>query len=74
MIYACGPEPMLKAVAALAASAGRPSQVSTERLMGCGMGGCYSCVVKVRHEVEHGHFVRSCLSGPVFSGDEIVWE
>lgn len=75
-LYACGPEPMLKAVAALAAAHDRPSQVSTERFMGCGMGGCYSCVVRVHehHEAEHGHVVRSCLEGPVFGGHEIVWE
>jgi dihydroorotate dehydrogenase electron transfer subunit len=73
-LYACGPEPMLKAVAALAAAHGRPSQVSTEQIMGCGLGGCYSCVVRVRDGSEHGHFVRSCVNGPVFSGDAIIWE
>ena len=73
-LYACGPEPMLKAVARLAAAHARPVQVSTEQIMGCGLGGCYSCVVRVRDGSEHGHFVRSCLSGPVFSGDAIVWE
>jgi dihydroorotate dehydrogenase electron transfer subunit len=73
-LYACGPEPMLKAVARLAAAHGRPVQVSTERIMGCGLGGCYSCVVRVRDGSEHGHFTRSCVSGPVFSGDAIIWE
>jgi dihydroorotate dehydrogenase electron transfer subunit len=42
--------------------------------MGCGLGGCYSCVVRVRDGSAHGHFVRSCVSGPVFSGDAIIWE
>ena len=46
-VYACGPEPMLEAVAHVAAKYGRPSQVSVERVMGCGMGGCYSCVIPV---------------------------
>lgn len=73
VLYACGPEPMLKAVAGLAAAHGRRSQVSMERVMGCGLGGCYSCVVQVREGGEHGHFVRSCLEGPVFDGDRIVW-
>ena len=45
MVYACGPEPMLEAVAKLAARYNQPSQVSVERVMGCGLGGCYSCVV-----------------------------
>jgi dihydroorotate dehydrogenase electron transfer subunit len=73
-LYACGPEPMLKAVADLARLHGRPSQLSTERVMGCGMGGCYGCVVSVRDGEGRPHFVRSCLDGPVFSGEELVWE
>ena len=73
-LYACGPEPMLKAVAGLAGAHGCPSQVSTERIMGCGLGGCYSCVVRVRDEEGTPRFVRSCLNGPVFGGDALVWE
>jgi dihydroorotate dehydrogenase electron transfer subunit len=74
MIYGCGPEPMLAAVAKLAARYHQPSQVSVERVMGCGLGGCYSCVVPVRHGDEHAHLVRSCINGPVFDGDELVWD
>lgn len=75
VIYACGPEPMLEAVAAVAHRYGRPSQVSVERVMGCGMGGCYSCVIAVRNATGSGHhYVRSCLSGPVFAGAEIAWD
>jgi dihydroorotate dehydrogenase electron transfer subunit len=74
MIYACGPEPMLEAVAKLAARYHQPSQVSVERVMGCGLGGCYSCVVPVKHGDEHANLVRSCISGPVFDGAELVWD
>lgn len=74
MIYACGPEPMLEAVARLATTYRQPSEVSVERVMGCGLGGCYSCVVPVRNGDGRPHFVRSCLAGPVFDGQEIVWE
>ncbi len=74
MIYACGPEPMLEAVARLAARYHQPSQVSVERVMGCGLGGCYSCVVPVKHGNEEANLVRSCISGPVFDGAELVWE
>jgi dihydroorotate dehydrogenase electron transfer subunit len=74
MVYACGPEPMLEAVAALAQRHGRRSQVSVERVMGCGMGGCYSCVIPVHDGKGGHHYVRSCLSGPVFAGSEIVWD
>ena len=52
----------------------QPSQVSVERVMGCGLGGCYSCVVPVKHGDEHANLVRSCISGPVFDGAELVWD
>jgi len=74
MISACGPEPMLEAVARVAATYNRPSQVSVERVMGCGLGGCYSCVIPVRDGPRGQHYVRSCLAGPVFAGADIVWE
>lgn len=74
MIYACGPEPMLAAVSRLAARHGRPCQVSVERVMGCGVGGCYSCVIPVETGEGKPHYVRSCIAGPVFRGNEIVWQ
>lgn len=85
MVYACGPEPMLEAVAKLAGRYDQPCQVSVERVMGCGLGGCYSCVVPVkrrddlsseahRAKEEHANLVRSCISGPVFDGAELVWD
>ena len=74
MIYACGPEGMLAATARTAMKHGRPCQVSVERIMGCGMGGCYSCVVPMRSDDGGFHHVRSCLAGPVLAGDQILWE
>jgi dihydroorotate dehydrogenase electron transfer subunit len=74
MLYACGPEPMLQAVAKVAATHGRPSQLSMERVMGCGMGGCFSCVVRVPTEEGGTRYVRSCIEGPVFRGEDVVWE
>jgi dihydroorotate dehydrogenase electron transfer subunit len=74
MIYACGPERMLEAVAHVAARFRRPSQVSVERVMGCGMGGCYSCVIPVRDAHAPHHYVRSCIAGPVFRGEDLVWD
>ncbi len=74
MIYACGPEPMLEAVAHVAARFKRPSQVSVERVMGCGLGGCYSCVIAVRDSHSAHHYVRSCIAGPVFRGEDLVWD
>ena len=74
MLYACGPEGMLAATAKTAARHGRPCQVSVERIMGCGLGGCYSCVVLTRQAGAPPHFVRSCIEGPVFEADRILWE
>ena len=74
MVYACGPEPMLEAVSRVAATHGKPVQVSVERVMGCGMGGCYSCVIPVREPGGGHHYVRSCIAGPVFAGADIVWD
>lgn len=72
-VYACGPTPMMRAVAAIGARAARPVFVSLEPVMGCGLGGCYSCVVPIRHGSEQ-HFVRSCVEGPVFDAGTLVWE
>ena len=47
-LYVCGPTPMMRAVADVAATHGRRCDVSLEQVMGCGMGGCYSCVVPAR--------------------------
>jgi dihydroorotate dehydrogenase electron transfer subunit len=74
MIYACGPEPMLEAVARIAARYRRACEVSVERVMGCGLGGCYSCVIPIRDGPGGHHYVRSCLGGPVFAADQIAWE
>jgi dihydroorotate dehydrogenase electron transfer subunit len=74
-LYACGPTPMMSAVARLAASYGRACDVSLEQVMGCGLGGCYSCVVATRRTPgATPHFARSCLDGPVFDASHVVWE
>jgi dihydroorotate dehydrogenase electron transfer subunit len=74
MIYACGPEGMLSATARTAMTYGRPCQVSVERVMACGLGGCYSCVIPMRSEHGGFHHVRSCIAGPVLAADQILWD
>ncbi len=73
MVYACGPEPMLAAVAHLATRYLQPSEVSVERVMGCGLGGCYSCVIPLHQGGAGARFVRSCITGPVFDGAQVAW-
>jgi len=73
-MYVCGPTPMMKAVARLAEANGRCCHVSLEQVMGCGLGGCYSCVVLARDNGGTPHFVRSCLEGPVFDSRRVIWD
>jgi dihydroorotate dehydrogenase electron transfer subunit len=73
-LYVCGPTPMMRAVAELAGDHHRACDVSLEQVMGCGLGGCYSCVVPTREPDRPPHFVRSCIDGPVFDARRIVWD
>lgn len=68
-VYACGPKPMMAAVAALTAGTGVPCRVSLEENMACGMGVCLGCAVALRD----GRMVRSCVDGPVFDAAEVAW-
>jgi dihydroorotate dehydrogenase electron transfer subunit len=74
MLYACGPEGMLAATARTAMKYQRRCEVSVERIMGCGLGGCYSCVVPMRGDDGAFHHVRSCLAGPVLNADQVQWD
>ena len=74
MLHACGPEGMLAATARTAMIHGRACEVSVERIMGCGLGGCYSCVVPMRGTDGEFHHVRSCLAGPVLLADQVRWD
>jgi len=74
VVYACGPMPMLRAVAELAAERGIPSQVAVEESMACGIGVCMTCVLPVVGTDGLTRMVRSCVEGPVFAGDRVRWE
>lgn len=73
-VAACGPLPMLKAVALMAEKYGSDCEVSMDSAMCCGVGACYACVVKCRvASPEEWHYVRVCSNGPVFKGTDIYW-
>lgn len=74
MVYACGPEPMLGAVAGLTRELGIDCQLCIERMMGCGLGTCLSCVVRLRDPgSEKGwRYGLTCQEGPVFDRDELA--
>jgi dihydroorotate dehydrogenase electron transfer subunit len=71
-IFACGPTPMLKAVADVAARYDLPCQVSLEEFMACAVGGCAGCAVKI-NTPEGEAMKRVCVDGPVFSAATVVW-
>jgi dihydroorotate dehydrogenase electron transfer subunit len=71
-IFACGPTPMLKAVAALADRYSIPCQVSLEEFMACAVGGCAGCTVEI--DTPDGPAMkRVCVDGPVFDATTVVW-
>ena len=67
-IYACGPLPMLKAVQKLAKETNTPCQISLEERMGCGIGVCLGCAVKV-NAGEETVYTHVCKAGPVFDSN-----
>lgn len=71
-VCACGPTPMLKAVAAVCKELGKPCQISLEERMGCGVGACLVCAVKVRKNGEE-IMQHVCKNGPVFNAEEVVF-
>ena len=70
MIFACGPLPMLKAVKKYADENNIKCQISLEEKMGCGIGACLGCAVKVvsGDEPRYGHV---CKEGPVFYSTDV---
>lgn len=71
-VYACGPMPMLKNIAALADKANVYCEVSLEERMGCGIGACLVCACKTKKDGEE-HFAHVCKNGPVFNAKEVIW-
>lgn len=68
-IYACGPEPMLRTVAASCKAAGVPALLSLERRMACGVGACLGCTVRT---IDGNR--RCCADGPIFNAEEILFD
>jgi dihydroorotate dehydrogenase electron transfer subunit len=82
VVFTCGPEPMMHAVADLAQAHGIDCQVCLEQAMACGMGTCQSCVVRIEdHANPHGRsesdrpwrYKLACTDGPVFGAAAVVW-
>ncbi|HMO05484.1 MAG TPA: dihydroorotate dehydrogenase electron transfer subunit [Kiritimatiellia bacterium] len=74
-LFVCGPSGLLKAVAARALEHRWRAWVSVDNNMGCGVGACLTCVLKVHdHEKGDWTWARACREGPVFAASDIVWE
>ncbi len=66
-IYACGPDPMIRAVVQACERTGTPCFVSMERHMACGVGACLGCTVRTKNGNR-----RCCADGPVFDAKELL--
>lgn len=69
IIYACGPKPMLKAVAKISLKERAACDLSLEEYMACGTGTCLGCAVKTR-----SGYRMVCKDGPVFNAGDLVWQ
>jgi len=75
VVYACGPEAMMRSVGRMCIERGIDCQLALERHMGCGMGTCQSCVFKMRADNEQGWVYRLvCADGPVFDARDVIWD
>jgi dihydroorotate dehydrogenase electron transfer subunit len=72
-IACCGPEPMMEAVAKIALARDVRCELSLETPMACGIGICFSCVVKTKQPDGDWDYKRTCVDGPVFDAEQIVW-
>jgi len=73
-IYACGPWAMLKQTAAVAREHAIPCDVLLEERMGCGIGACMSCAVRVFDGRGERVYARACVEGPVFDAAVVDWD
>ena len=74
-LFACGPKIMLRFVTEWALKNNIRPQVSMEERMACGIGACVGCVVKIQKQGESDwQHLKVCKDGPVFYGDEVIWE
>jgi dihydroorotate dehydrogenase electron transfer subunit len=73
LLMVCGPWPMLRASAELARKYGHACLVSMENRMGCALGVCLGCSIRVQG-TGHEAYERVCTEGPVFWADKVVWE
>lgn len=72
-MFACGPNAMLQEIGTRAIAGGWRAWLSVDRHMGCGVGACLTCVVKLQDTDGSWFWARSCKEGPVFEARQIRW-
>ena len=72
-IFCCGPEPMMHRVAQIAEERKVPCWLSLETPMACGFGACFSCVTRVRLPDGSWDYRRTCVEGPIFPAEQLVF-
>lgn len=72
-LFACGPNPMLKAVGKIAEEFNVPAELSVDEHMCCGVGVCLTCVIPVKSD-SGWEYQRTCTEGPVFDSKRVLWE
>ena len=73
LVMVCGPWAMLDASVKLAQKFRHPCLLSMENRMGCGLGVCLGCCIRVEGS-GHGAYQRVCTEGPVFWSEKVIWE
>ncbi len=75
VVYTCGPDPLIRAVASFCMERSIECHVCLERSMACGMGTCQSCVVAVHDEsaTDGWRYELCCTQGPVFDATRVIW-
>jgi len=73
IVFSAGPVSLLKKLSQILKKEKIPSYMAVEERMGCGMGICYGCVIKIKKGKEW-EYKRVCKEGPVFKSEEIIWE
>ena len=72
-LFACGPDPMLRAIRDIAVPAGLRCQLSLEAHMACGFGVCIGCVVPTHGQDGEVDYTRICVDGPVLPAEKLAW-
>jgi len=74
VVYACGPIPMLAAVAKWSKDRDFECWVSMENKLGCGIGACLGCSIPIRDSEGNVHYERVCCDGPAFDASRVAFD